>query len=113
MRVVVQILLWLVMVVPAWAQNDEAPSVVTPEQRALVSDERAAQVRAVMATARKRQEAIDRQNTDLWARWTHAVCRGCTPTPKGLRLVHTHPMRVLSGIPAALDDARERRGFRI
>lgn len=113
MRIVAQIFLWLLIIVPAWAQNDEAPSGVTPEQRALVSDERAAQVRAVMATARKRQVAIDRQNTDLWSRWTHAVCLGCTPTPRGLRIVHTHPMRVLSGIPAARDDARERRGLRI
>ncbi|GJE27213.1 hypothetical protein [Methylobacterium organophilum] len=98
---------------PSLAQDPQDAPSVTPEQRRSVSDERAAEIRAVLAQARKRQESVDRQNTDLWARWTHAVCIGCDPTPKGLRIVHTYPHRVLKGIPAAEDDRRERLGLRI
>lgn len=84
MGVVVQISLWLMMAVPDRVQDAEAPSVVMPEQRATASDEWAAQVKAMMTTGRKRQEAIDRQNMDLWARWTHAVCRGDSDAVRSL-----------------------------
>lgn len=86
---------------------------VTAGQRRAVSEERAAEVRAALARARVRQDAIDRHNTDLWRRWTYAVCLGCGPVPGAVRRVWTNPLRVLEGIPAALDDERARgRGIR-
>ncbi|GJE15427.1 hypothetical protein [Methylobacterium marchantiae] len=87
-------------------------STVTAQQRRAVSDERAAEIRAVIAEARKRQDGIDHQNTNLWLRWTYAVCLGCGPMPRAFRPVRTNPLRVLVGIPAAMDDARDRRRSR-
>ncbi|KQT46787.1 hypothetical protein ASG52_13890 [Methylobacterium sp. Leaf456] len=98
---------------PAFAQGGQDAPSVTPQQRESVSNEKAKQIRILIAEARKRQQAVDRRNTDLWVRWTYAVCIGCGPTPKSLRIVHTYPLRVLTGTPAAMDDARERRGLRV
>lgn len=98
---------------PCFAQSGQSPSIVTPEQRRAVSNEKAAEVKTNLDVAKKRQIALDSRTTDLWVRWTHAVCIGCGPTPNRLRIVHTYPRRVLQGIPAALDDMRERRGLRI
>ncbi|WP_019903875.1 hypothetical protein [Methylobacterium sp. 77] len=97
---------------PCRAEPGQNPPSVTAQQRRAVSDERAAEIKAAIAEARKRQDGIDRQNTSLWLRWTYAVCIGCGPIPNGFRTVRTHPLRVLSGIPAAMDDARERRRLR-
>ena len=114
MRLPKAILLSICAVIPpAYGQATPKEPSVTPEQRKSVSDQKAAEVKALIAEARKRQEVIDRQNTDLWSRWTYAVCVGCGPNPKRLRVVHTHPHRVLKGVPAAEDDMRELRGIRI
>ena len=48
----------------------------------------------------------DAKNADLWTRWTYAVCIGCGPIAGKVRTVYTTPARVLAGIPAAEDDAR-------
>ena len=97
---------------PCIAQPWQNQPTVTARQREAVSEERAAEVRAAIAEARKRQDRIDRENTNLWLRWTYAVCIGCGPMPRTFRPVHTHPLRVLSGVPAALDDERDRRKSR-
>ena len=97
---------------PCGAQPGQNQPSVTARQREAVGEERAAEVRAAIAEARRRQDRIDRENTDLWLRWTYAVCIGCGPMPRTFRPVHTHPLRVLSGVPAALDDERDRRKSR-
>ena len=94
---------------PSLSQGSPPGSSITKEQREAVSDARAAETKRLIAKARKQQALIDQRNTDLWARWTFAVCIGCSPRAKGLRIVQTNPLRVLAGIPAAEDDARQRR----
>lgn len=114
MRVFIAVLLsFFVSTFPAVAQDGKKTSVASREQRKIAGDKQADEIRENLAKARKRQVAIDHHNSSLWTRWTHAVCLGCDPTPKGIRIVHTYPHRVLIGIPAAEDDARERRGERI
>lgn len=88
------------------AQGGEGSSSVTPEQRRAVSDERAAEIKRQVSHAKQRQERFERQNTDLWSRWTNAVCIGCEPPRRRQRIVYTNPLRVLAGIPAAEDDDR-------
>lgn len=94
---------------PIAAQELQKPS-VTDQQREAVGDKKAAEIRALIEKARIRQQAIDRQNENLWARWTYAVCIGCGPVSGKIRTVRTNPLRVLMGIPAAEDDARWGRG---
>lgn len=72
------------------------------------SDAKTEETKQLIARARERQNGIDRHNSDLWGRWVYAVCLGCGWTPKNVRIVHTNPVRVLAGIPAAEDDARDR-----
>ncbi|MCJ2038793.1 hypothetical protein MKK55_07465 [Methylobacterium sp. J-059] len=94
---------------PTSAQEIQKPS-VTDQQRKSVGDEKAAEIRALIEKARIRQQGVDRQNENLWARWTYAVCIGCGPVSGKIRMVRTNPLRVLMGIPAAEDDARGERG---
>lgn len=78
-------------------------------QPAPTSDAKAQEVKTFIERARIRQRTIDRRNTDLWQRWTYAVCIGCGGSAPGPhRMVYTTPGRVLAGIPAADDDARAR-----
>ena len=72
------------------------------------SDARRGEIRALIERAQRKQAVVDARNTQLWERWTYAVCIGCGPEPKSVRIVHTTHARVLAGIPAADDDARER-----
>lgn len=74
------------------------------------SDAKAEETRQLIEKARERQKAVDKHNSNLWDRWIYAVCVGCSWTPKNVRIVHTNPLRVLIGISAADDDARERAG---
>ena len=76
------------------------------------SDAKAEETKQAIERARERQKAVDQHNSDLWGRWIYAVCVGCGWTPKNVRIVHTNPSRVLIGIPAADDDARERASIR-
>ena len=96
---------------PTIAQEAQKLS-VTEQQRKSVGDEKAAEIRALIEKARIRQQGIDRQNENLWSRWTYAVCIGCGPAAGKIRSVRTNPLRVLMGIPAAEDDARASRGRR-
>lgn len=95
---------------PCLAQDDRPPSSVTPEQREAVSDRKAAEIRAASRKAERRQDAIDASYRALMARWALAVCIGCEPRARTVRILHTYPLRVLAGYAAAEDDARERRG---
>ena len=81
-------------------------SSVAPAQRKSVSDERAVEIKALIEQGIKRQEALEKRNTNVMARWGYAVCIGCGPRPKDFRSVYTHPLRVLAGFVAADDDAR-------
>ena len=75
------------------------------------SDEKAEETKRFVEQAKERQKAVDQHNSNLWERWIYAVCLGCGRTPKNVRIMHTNPSRVLFGIPAAEDDARERVGI--
>ncbi|MCJ2102791.1 hypothetical protein [Methylobacterium sp. E-046] len=77
------------------------------------SDAKAEETKQLIERARERQKAVDQHNSNLWERWIYAVCMGCGWTPRNVRIVHTNPSRVLIGIPAADDDARERAGIRL
>ncbi len=103
---------WLMVAVPAAlvAAPAHAQARRAPEPGP-ASDEKAAELKVFIERARQRQQVVDRHNTDLWRRWTYAVCVGCGGvTPGGYPSVFTTPARVLAGIPAAEDDARARRG---
>ena len=69
-------------------------------------------IEALIEAGRKREEASNSKTLDLWSRWIYAVCIGCGYTPRNVRIVYTKPARVLAGIPAAEDDARERSARR-
>ena len=75
------------------------------------SDAKAEETKRLIEQARERQKAVDQHNSNLWERWTYAVCVGCGWTPKNVRIMHTNPSRVLIGIPAAEEDAREHTGM--
>lgn len=108
MRICIAALLLLMALVPATAQpSDQAPP--APQQRQNpASDEKAAETKTLAEAGRKRQDAENARTTKLWARWTYAVCIGCSlGEPRHIRVVHTTPARVLAGIPAAQDDVRE------
>ncbi|MDR7036439.1 MULTISPECIES: hypothetical protein [Methylobacterium] len=51
-----------------------------------------------------RQRETDARNSRIWRRWDYAVCIGCGPMPKRIRIVYTTPARVLAGHIAADDD---------
>ena len=95
-------------VLPAFAQDSVASSPVTEQRQDPTSDAAHAQVKARIEAGRKKQEVANAKTMGLWTRWTYAVCIGCgVGEPKNIRVVHTTPARVLVGIPAAEDDARE------
>lgn len=97
----------LMIAAPARAQEPHA----LDERSGSTSDAKAAELKVYIERARQRQRVVDRHNTELWQRWTYAVCVGCGGAGPGPHpSVFTTPARVLAGIPAAEDDARARRG---
>ena len=97
----------------ALAQHSQPRRDAVQAQTEINSDAKAEETKQAIERARERQKAVDRHNSDLWERWIYAVCVGCGWTPKNVRIVHTNPSRVLIGIPAADDDARERASIRL
>lgn len=97
---------------PVFAQHTRPRRDAAGTSNNINSDAKAEETRQLITKAREKQKSIDNKNTNLWDRWIYAVCLGCTWAPKNVRIVHTHPSRVLMGIPAAEDDARERKGVR-
>ena len=95
---------------PALAQHTQPRGDASANKGDITSDEKALEVKQLIAKAQERQKAVDKHNSGLWDRWVYAVCLGCGWAPKSVRIMHTNPSRVLMGIPAAEDDARERRG---
>ncbi len=93
---------------PAQAQHRQPRGDASQSNPDIMSDEKAAETKQLIEKGRQRQKGTDRHNSDLWGRWSYAVCIGCGWAPKNVRIVHTNPMRVLAGIPAAEDDARGR-----
>jgi hypothetical protein len=98
---------------PAVAQHTQPRRDATETKTDPNSDAKAEETRQLIAKARERQKRLDKHNSDLWGRWAYAVCIGCGWTPKNVRIVHTNPSRVLIGIPAAEDDARELASMRL
>ena len=94
------------MTLPAAAQNTNHRQPRPEQTQDPTSDAKRAEINAQIEAGRKRQEASDAKTTDLWSRWTYAVCLGCGPIAGKVRTVYTTPARVLAGIPAAEDDAR-------
>lgn len=108
MRIVFAALLLLVALVPATAQTSDQSRPAPQQRQNPASDEKAAETKALVEAGRKRQDAENARTMKLWTRWTYAVCLGCSlGEPRHIRVVHTTPARVLAGIPAAQDDARE------
>ena len=95
---------------PAFAQHTQPRGDASANKGDITSDEKALEVKQLIAKAQERQKSVDKHNSGLWDRWVYAVCLGCGWAPKNVRIMHTNPSRVLIGIPAAEDDARERRG---
>lgn len=93
---------------PATAQHTQPRRDLSGSKTDITSDEKALEIKQLIAKAQERQKAVDRHNSGLWDRWVYAVCLGCGWAPKNVRIVHTNPTRVLAGIPAAEDDARGR-----
>lgn len=89
------------------AAQDDARTRPAPASRPVdpTSDETAAETRRLIRLGQARQQAVDARNTRIWKRWDYAVCIGCGPMPKLLRIVYTTPARVLAGFLAADDDA--------
>ena len=101
-------LLLLTAVLRAAAQDAPPSPPPVGEQRDATSDAKHAELKARIEAGRKKHEAANAKTTGLWTRWSYAVCIGCgLGEPKTIRVVHTTPARVLAGIPAAEDDARE------
>ncbi|MCJ2012757.1 hypothetical protein [Methylobacterium sp. J-076] len=93
---------------PACAQDKNPSPAVTEQQPDPSSDSKQAEIKERIEAGRKKQDAFNAKAMGLWTRWTYAVCIGCgVGEPKNTRIVHTTPSRVLAGIPAAEDDARE------
>jgi hypothetical protein len=91
----------------AQSADKERPTASTGQQDP-TSDAANAETKARIEAGRKRQEAANARTMGLWTRWIYAVCIGCgAGEPRKIRIVHTTPARVLAGIPAADDDARE------
>ncbi len=93
---------------PAAAQDGVRTPPAPGRPADATSDERAAEIRNAIKRAQVRQRTVEARNTRIWRRWDYAVCIGCGPVPKGLRIVHTTPARVLAGHLAADDDAAPR-----
>ncbi|NEU10688.1 hypothetical protein G3T14_00905 [Methylobacterium sp. BTF04] len=92
---------------PVSAQQPARPRPAPAQKLDPTSDAKALELKGFIDKARLRQRAVDKRNTDLWQRWTYAVCIGCGGVSSGaVHLVYTTPARVLVGIPAAEDDAR-------
>jgi hypothetical protein len=89
----------------AAAQDQVRPPSAPSRPAEATSDERAAEIRNMIRLGQLRQQAVEARNTRIWKRWDYAVCLGCGPIPKGLRIVYTTPSRVLAGFLAADDDA--------
>ncbi|MDO9427343.1 MAG: hypothetical protein Q7T93_10985 [Methylobacterium sp.] len=89
------------------AAQDGARTRPAPASRPVdpTSEETAAETRRLIRLGQARQQAVDARNTRIWKRWDYAVCIGCGPMPKLLRIVYTTPARVLAGFLAADDDA--------
>jgi hypothetical protein len=100
------------LMTPALAEHSQSGRDPVQARTDINSDAKARETKQALERARERQKALDQHNSDLWGRWTYAVCVGCGWTPKNVRIVHTNPSRVLIGIPAADDDARDRAGIR-
>lgn len=97
-----------VATLPAAAQDASHRQSEADHRRDITSDAKREETRALLEAGRKRQEAANAKTLSLWGRWTYAVCIGCgLGEPKNIRIVYTTPGRVLAGIPAAQDDARE------
>jgi len=93
---------------PAFAQDSVGSQVATEQRQDPTSDAAHAEVKARIEAGRKKQDAASSKTMGLWTRWTYAVCIGCgVGEPRNIRVVHTTPARVLAGISAAEDDARE------
>ncbi|WP_267428488.1 hypothetical protein [Methylobacterium sp. GC_Met_2] len=97
----------------ALAQHPQPRRESTETKSEINSDAKAQETKQLVEQAKERQKAVDQHNSNLWKRWIYAVCVRCSWTPKNVRIVHTNPSRVLIGIPAAEDDARERAGMRV
>lgn len=91
---------------PAFSQGKPQPRPPTSRLSDLTSDEKAAEIKRLIEIAQARQLAVNERNTRIWRRWDYAVCIGCGLVPKGMRIVYTTPARVLAGVIAADDDAR-------
>lgn len=105
-RIAMIVVLSFVIAPAAMAQVHPQPRPLQPPAPPATSEEKAAQVKAWIELAQKRQRAVDARNTKLWERWALAICIGCGPLPVKYRAIYTTPARVLAGIPAADDDAR-------
>jgi len=93
---------------PASVQASSPMPRTAEQQQDPTSDAKQAELKVRIEAGQKKQDAANARTMGLWTRWTYAVCIGCgVGEPKNLRIVHTTPERVLAGIPAAEDDARE------
>ena len=93
---------------PVCAQDTPPAPPATEQHEDPASDAKQAEMKARIEAGRKKQETANAKTMGLWTRWAYAVCIGCSVgEPKNIRVVHTTPARVLIGIPAAEDDARE------
>lgn len=107
MRIVLSIVaLSIFSTVPAIAQGKLQPKPTVSPLSGLTSDQKAAEMKRWIEIGQQRQKASDARNTKIWKRWDYAVCIGCGPVPKNVRIVYTTPSRVLAGFIAADDDAR-------
>ena len=105
---VIAALLLVPTTLPALAQNTNHRQPRPDRVKDPTSDAKRSEISAAIEAGQKRQAALNAKNTDLWARWTYAVCIGCGPIVGKVRIVYTTPARVLAGIPAAEDDARNK-----
>ena len=116
-RLVIALAMLANAALPALAQNTAHKQPRPEQQQDATSDAKRAEINALIEAGQKRQDAANAKTLDLWSRWTYAVCIGCGPIAGKIRVVYTTPGRVLAGIPAAQDDAREQaaalRGRRI
>lgn len=104
----------ILLIAPAIAQGKPQPKPAISPLSDMTPDQKAAETKRWIEIGRKRQEASDARNTRIWKRWDYAVCIGCGPIPKNLRIVYTTPSRVLAGYIAADDDANGmKRGKRL
>ncbi|KAB1072619.1 hypothetical protein [Methylobacterium planeticum] len=91
---------------PVMAQGKPQPRPAISPNSGATSDEKAAETRRLIDLGRARQREVEERNTRIWKRWDYAVCIGCGPMPRRVRIVYTTPARVLAGFIAADDDER-------